>query len=136
MAPQSRKRKSLRIKPLFNLKQIVLYGSPFWLAALLVGWYVDGWLGVKSAIIGLILLGMYVGSSAGFAKKSDQYLRKSAAKVVWIQIAGFWFRLIALWIVALLILRIVQLNLLIVLTTLAFGFTIVLAISVKNWLTD
>lgn len=136
MAPQSRKRKSLRNKPPFNLKEIALYGLPFWVATLLIGWYFKGLLGLQSAFVGLILLVLYVVSSAGFAKKSDQYLRKSAGAVVGIAVAGFWMRLIGLWLLAYLVSRIVQLNLLVVLVTIAFGFTIVLAISVKNWLRD
>ncbi|MHB8840767.1 MAG: hypothetical protein ACYC56_03095 [Candidatus Aquicultor sp.] len=136
MVPQSKKRTSLRHKPPFNLKEVVLYGLPFWIGALLAGWYFKGLLGLQSAFVGLIFLGLYVGSSVGFAKKSDQYLKKSAGAVVSITVAGFWIRLIGLWLLAFLVSRIVQLNLLVVLVTIAVGFTVVLAISVKNWLRD
>jgi len=136
VAPQSRRSKSLRHKPPFNLKEIALYGLPFWAGALVAGWYFKGLLGLQSAFVGLILLGIYVLSSTGFIKKSDRYLKKSAGAVVGIAVAGFWIRLIGLWLLAFLVSRIVQLNLPVVLVTIAVGFTVVLAISVKNWLRD
>jgi len=135
MAPQDR-RKSRRGKPLFNLKEIAFYGLPFWVGAIIAGWYFGGLIGLRSAVVGLLLLGIYAGSEAGFARLANRFQSKSPAKVVGVAVAGFWIRLIGLWVLAYVLSKLMQLNLLIILMIIAFGFTVVLAISAKNWLKD
>jgi len=129
VTPQSRK--SLRNKPPFNLREILLYGIPFWIGAPIAGWYLDGWLGFKSSVIGLLLLGAYIGSTAIVAEKTK---RTSAKKAVAFAVASFWTRLFGLWLLVYLLSHALELNLLVLLLTVAFGFTAILAISAKNWL--
>lgn len=131
MAPPSRKRRSPRHRPPFDVKEILLYGLPFWVAAPIIGWYVDGLLGLTSSLIGLLLLGVYVGSAVIVTEKSR---RVSAKKTVAFAVGGFWIRLIGLWVLVFILSRILVLNLLLLLLTVAIGFTVILAISVKNWL--
>lgn len=118
------------------MKEIALYGLPFWIGAIIAGWYFGSWVGLRSAVVGLILLGIYAGSEAGFAKLANRFQVKSPAKVVGIAVAGFWIRLIGLWVLAYVLSQLVQLNLLIILMIVAFGFTIILTISAKIWLRD
>jgi len=131
VAPQSRKRKSSRNQSPFKVREILIYGSPLWIGAPVVGWYYDGLLGLKSALIGLLLLGVYIGSTIIAARESR---RLSAKKTVAIAVAGFWIRLIGLWFLVFLLSRFVELNLLVLLITLAIGFTATVAISAKDWL--
>ncbi|MCL6471249.1 MAG: hypothetical protein K6T91_00345 [Firmicutes bacterium] len=136
MAPRSKRKQSSRNKPPFKLKEIMLYGLPVWTGAVLAGWYFWGWSGLWSTTIGLALLAAYILSEVGFVKLSDKYLRKSPRAMVAIAAAGFPIRLIGLWFLVYLISHIVRPNWLIALTTLAFGFTVMLAISMKSWLKD
>lgn len=136
MAPHSRRKQNLRKKPPFNLKDITLYGLPIWLVAMLAGWYFWGWSGLWSTIAGLALLGIYTAGEVGFVKLADKYLLKSPRVMVGIAAVGFPARLIGLWLLVYLLAHFVRLNLLITLVTLAFGFTVMIAISMKSWLKD
>lgn|GEM_PF-2451990 len=133
MTSLSRKRPSPRYKSLFDTRAILLHGLPFWIAAPIIGWYINGWLGLKSSLIGLLVLGLYVGSTVTATKKSQRF---SAKKAVAFAVGGFWVRLIGLWIVVFSLSRFLELNLTLLLSTVAVGFTVVLAMSVKNWLRD
>lgn len=133
MTPLSKKRLSPRYKYLFNIGEILLHGLPFWIAAPIIGWYIDGWLGLKSSLIGLLILGLYVGSTGTVTKKSQKI---SAKKAVAFAVGGFWVRLIGLWIVVFSLSRFLKFNLTLLLLTVAVGFTVILAMSVKNWLQD
>lgn len=133
MAPRRKKRQGPRNKPPFNLREILIYGIPFWVGAPIAGWYFDGLLGLKSSVAGLLLLGAYFGSTAVIAEKSR---KTSAKKTVALAVAGFWARLFGLWLLIFFLSRVLELNFLVLLITVAFGFTAILAISVKNWLRD
>lgn len=133
MAPRIRRKQDLRNKPPFDLREILLYGIPFWVGAILLGWYFGGLLGLKSAVVGLILLGIYVGSSTIVTKKFDQARKKSANKAMVIVLAGFLIKIIGLWLITFLLTLVVELNLPILVLTIAFGFSITLIIAILDW---
>lgn len=131
MTPPNKQRPSPRHSSLFDVREILLYGLPFWIAAPIIGWYVDGWLGLKSSLIGLLVLGVYTASTVIATEKSQ---KSSSGQAVAFAVGGFWVRLIGLWILVFVISRILALNLLFLLLTVAIGFTVILAISVRKWL--
>ena len=131
MTPQNRQRPSVRHRGPFEIREILLYGLPFWIAAPIIGWYVDGWLGLKSSLVGLLVLGVY---AAGTVIATEKSQKSSAGQAVAFAVGGFWVRLIGLWILVYLMSRILALNLLFLLLTVAIGFTVILAISVRKWL--
>ncbi|MDI6817451.1 MAG: hypothetical protein QME41_09765 [Actinomycetota bacterium] len=113
------------------MKEILLYGIPLWVGLPLTGWYFEGWLGLKSAIVGLFILGVYIASEILVEKKSRKI---SGSDAVALMVASFGIRLIVLLVVALLVNYYSDLNLLVLLLTVALGFTAMLFMSVKNWL--
>lgn len=131
MTPQNRRKKNPRKKPSFNLKEILLYGIPLWLGSPIAGFYFAGWLGFKSAIAGLIVLGAYIASEVLVREKSRKLPDSQAIALI---VASSGARLIALLIVSYLLYQFSNLNLLILLLTVAFGFTAVLFISIKNFM--
>ena len=133
MAPRGRDRQNPRKKPSFNLKEILLYGSPLWIGAPLIGLLLEGWLGLKSALAGLLILTAYIASEVFVSERSKRLPDSTAVALI---VASPGVRLIALLIVTYLLYRFTGLNLLILLATVAFGFTAVLFISIKNWLVN
>ncbi|MBE0446505.1 MAG: hypothetical protein IBX64_00075 [Actinobacteria bacterium] len=143
MAPLGRQKQSTRSRPPFDLKYIILHGIPFWIGAILAGWYFGGYLGLRSVIIGLILLGIYVGSSVVFAGLAERFreksatnevaIKKSVVKAVVIVVGGFLIRLTGLWLIVYILSLAIELNLPILAFTIVIGFTVILAISIRNW---
>ena len=133
MAPQSKKRRSPRNKLPFSLRDAMVYGIPIWVGAPIAGWYADGLIGLQSVLAGLFILSAYIGSMSFVARRSK---KMSARKTVAIAVAGFWARLVGLWLLVFILSRFLELNLLVLLVTIAFGFTAILATNVKNWLQD
>lgn len=133
MAPQGRKKRNPRSKPSFSLKGTLLYGVPFWIGSSLIGWYLKGWVGLKSATAGLVVLGIYIASEILVAEKSRKLSGGEAAALM---VGSFLTRLLVLLIVSYLLYRFSNLNLLIFLATIAVGFTTLLFANIKNWLLD
>ena len=131
MAPQSKKRQSPRHKPVFNIKEIVLYGIPLWIGLPLIGWYFEGWLGLNSSLFGLVVLSAYIASEVFVDKRSRNIPGSKAVKLI---VVSFGARFIVLLLITILLYLYTTISLMFFLITVAFGFTAMLFISIKNWL--
>ncbi|HEY3375676.1 MAG TPA: hypothetical protein VGK02_11550 [Candidatus Aquicultor sp.] len=120
-----------RNKSSFNVIEILIYGLPFWIGILVAAWFYKGLIGLESTLVGLGILSVFLASEVFVDKKSK---RLSGAKAVALIAGSFGVRLIALLVVSYLFYRFSELNLFILLLTIAFGFTAILLISMKNWL--
>lgn len=113
------------------MREVILYGLPLWIGIPIIAWYFDGWLGLTSAVVGLLILAIYTGSTVIIASKTP---KRSTKVAVALAVVGFWARLFGLWLLIFILSQVLELNLLVVLLTVAFGFTAVLLLSIKNWL--
>jgi hypothetical protein len=98
--------------------------------AIAASWFTTGWIGVKSVIIGLALLTVYIVISLIFAKKFDQFRTKSTGLAMSIVLAGFFVRLMALWVATFAIYKFVEINLMALALTVGFGFTVIMLITI------
>jgi hypothetical protein len=121
-----------RNRPPFNLRVILIFGSPVWMGAVVAGWFLAGMLGAKSVLIGLALLGVYIVISMLFAKKFDELRTKSAGLAMSVVVAGFFVRVMALWVATFIIHRLMEINLAALALTVGFGFTVIMFITVVN----